>query len=162
MQRFHVRLRYQRGVLFMLLLCMLLGSLLGAFCFLLSEWTLSFEELRLPGSSPLHYAFLRILIFPALMCVSLLLQRPWLFPLLFFCRGFTIACSLCAWVSAGTTVLQAYIPCFILETLLSLPALLLLGAVWYEDARRGRIELFPALLLFPAAIGLLLEHLIVL
>ena len=71
MQRFHVRLRYQRGVLFSLLLCMLLGSLLGSFCFLLSEWTLSFEELRLPGSSPLHYAFLRILIFPALMSVSL-------------------------------------------------------------------------------------------
>lgn len=161
MHRFHVRLRYKRGVLFMLLLCMLLGSLLGAFCILLSEWSLTFEG-RLPQNSPLLFSFLRILIFPALMSVSLLLQRPWLFPLLFFCRGFTIACSLCTWVSAGTPVLQAYFLCFILETMISLPALLLLGAVWHEDARRGRIELFPAVLLFPAAIGLLLERLIVL
>ena len=45
MQRFHVRLRYQRGVLFSLLLCMLLGSLLGCQEKIVERYAVEIREL---------------------------------------------------------------------------------------------------------------------
>ena len=154
------RLRYHRGVLASLLLCMMIGSLFGAISVHFSEWSISAASQPGSGSDPIVFSLPRIFAFPGLMAVAMLLRRPKLLYLLFFCKGFVAAYVLCVCAMSGAAALNAYLPCFLLEILFPLPSFLLLGAVWYDDARMGKPDAFPAILLLPASAGLLLERLI--
>lgn len=155
------RISSARSAVLTLLVWMLLGSLFGAVCVRLSDFMISDDSVFRTGQGSLLLSVPRLLIFPSLMTAAVLFHCRRLFCLLFFCKGFTVAFALCSCAAAGIWALKSFLPGFFLETLLPLPAMLLLGALWYEGARSDRISLsplFPALL--PASVGLLLERLI--
>ena len=160
-RRIRGRIRSARSAVMTLLVCMLLGSLSGALCVRISDFMISDSSVFRTGQASLLLSFPRFLFFPSLMTAAVLFHCRRLFCLLFFCKGFTVAYTLCACAAAGIGVMKGFLPGFFLETLLPLPAMLLLGALWYEDAAMDRTSLWPLLpALLPASVGLLLEGLI--
>ena len=160
-RRLQDHLRFHRRAFLALPLCMLLGSLSGWLCVSLNGCAVSGNTAFRVGQGSLFLAFPRVFMLPSLMAAALLFHSRRLFCFLFFCKGFSAACALCACAAAGIGVLKAFLPGFVLETLLPLPFMLLLGVLWREDARIGQIDLWPMLpALLPAFVGLLLERLI--
>lgn len=161
LRRFHGRIRSAWSAVLTLLVCMLLGSLFGALCVRISGFMISDQTVFHTGQGSVLLCISRLMVLPSLMTAAVLIHCRRLFCLLFFCKGFTVASAICACAAAGLEVLRSFLPGFFLETLLPLPAMLLLGALWYEDTCLGQTNLRPLLpALLPASVGLLLERLI--
>ena len=158
---FETRPGFKRSGLWTLLLSMLFGSLSGALCVRISGFPLSENTVFQTGGGPIQLTALRVFAFPSLMAAALVLQNRRLICFLFFCKGFTVAYALCAASAVGGVTLKSFLSGLFWETLLPLPAMFLLGAGWYRDAKTRRRDFHPFLsALLPASVGLLLERLI--
>lgn len=157
---FDTHLVYKRSGLLTLLLSMLFGSLFGFLCVRMLAFLLHEDTVFRTGGGPIPLTALRVFIFPSLMAAAMILRARRLFWVLFFSKGFSAAYALCVAAAVGGETLKSFLPGLFLETLLPLPAMFLLGAVWYRDAKIGRCDLRPLLpALLPTAVGLLLERL---
>ena len=134
--------RWTQRILFSLLL----GSLLGALWARMQPGLTALDPEALGRVSPVR-GFLRNALFPCLLAAALILRGRFLFCLLFFLKGVGVSFLLCASAAAGDDWLSAVLPTLILDTLLPLPLLLRMGAVWGEQAETGEASLW---LLFPA------------
>lgn len=162
LRRASAQFSYDRNTLLRLLLWMILGSMVGAYAALRSVYHIREDAVFFSGQGFLFRTVPRVLIFPSFMAAAVLFHCRRLFCFLFFCKGFSVAFTLCVCAVSGAEVLLSYLPALFCETVLPLPAILTLGAIWYQDAPNKQAELwpvFPALL--PASVGLLLERLIV-
>ena len=141
---------------------MLFESLCGALCDLINGFTIREEMFFLPPQDTLFLRLQRVTLLSSLMTAAFLFYNSHILYLLFWSKGFFVGYTLCTCASSGLNLLKSILPEFIFETLLPLPAVLLLGAVWLGDIKAKRTDLRPIVLVFPPiAIGLLLERLII-
>lgn len=147
-----------------LTLSLLFGSLLG------SLWAgIALKRFGCPDIAFLFYSFgsaslllqlLQCLLLPGLLLAALLLERRWIFCLLFFCKGALTACVLCFCFSNGLPILQIlfWAAC---RMFLPLPALIFAGSVWMGSLSecRGTLWLFVPVAVF-SFLGLFLQALL--
>lgn len=143
-----------------LMLCaLILGSLAGALWASLAPAPVSAPDATAPAGS-LLLIWLRCALFPCLLAGSMVFGNGSGIPVLFFLKGAFTAFTICAY-AVQLPKLAGLLPTLLLETVLPLPWLLWLGAVWYRQAKLGQARLLlliPALLLslFLAVLKLIL------
>ncbi len=144
-----------------LLLCLLLGSFLGALC-------VRFRGTLPPGGTlmgireitPIRVLF-RALLFPVLVSACGLLKSRLLTRCLFFMKGFLVCWVLCLFSGLGLSQLLPFLPVLVFETLLPMPCLLCAASVWCDGPDGASEELWLlGLCLLPGLLGVLMELLL--
>ena len=157
LQRFHARMRFQRGEQDALLLLLLAGSLLGALCARLSGGVLPASFPLSLRQLPLLRAWVRASLFSTLLAAASLLRCRPLTRLLFFAKGALTAWILCAFAGSGLANASAAFRALLTETALPLPLCLLLGSLRHEETG----NLSPELLLLLSALAVSLAGVLV-
>lgn len=155
-----LRLLYDRRDLQTIFLCALVGSMTGALYTRTGSACIQESDFYC-CAQPVFLSALRLSLLPLLMTAALFLHSKPMFWLLFFGKGFSGSCVFCAAAASGSGLIQCLLPRLLLETVLPLPAVFLLGAVWYGQTRADRWSLWPILpALLSGYSGLLLERIL--
>ena len=152
-----VELRADRLLLRRYLLCLILGALLGALFARLTDPASVFGSAAVPRRETLWVGWLRGALLPCLLAAAAALRLHALFPTLFFAKGAAVAWLLCDAVPLGPLWLRQTLPAVLFETVLPLPLLLTVSAIWAgaKDEERPALWLLAPLLLASLAGALL-------
>lgn len=135
-----------------LMLSLILGALLGALFARFSDLAALSALLTPKRRASLWLCLLRGALFPCLLAAAVSFRLGRLLGPLFAAKGLAASWLLCAAVSLGEPWLSAVLPPFLFETVLPLPLLLFVGAVWAGESEQERPALWLLVPLLLAAL----------